>query len=137
VHVGKRGRMLLFFGALDVIYAVSLAEPSEATRRAALFSWLDEIAPLWLWSAMWAAVGATCLVQAFCRRDGIGFAAAICLKIVWGIVCLGAWLFGSLDRGYVTAAVWLGLAYVVSVISGWEEPGGGRGRSWTRPSSSP
>jgi hypothetical protein len=135
-HVGKRGRVLLFFGALDLIYAVSLAAPDATTRRVPMFVWLAEVAPLWAWSAMWAGVGVACLWQAFCRRDAIGFAAAIALKVCWGIVCLGAWLFGGVDRGYVSAAIWLGLAYFVWNIASWPEPGGGKGPAWTRPSSS-
>lgn len=134
--VGKRGRVLLFFAALDLIYAFSLAWPDATTRRAPMFAWLAEAAPLRVWSVMWCGVGVICLWQAFCRRDAIGYAAAIALKVCWGIVCLGAWLFGDVDRGYVSAVIWLGLAYFVSVIGGWPEPGDGKGPSWIRPSSS-
>lgn len=135
MHVGKRGRVLLFFGALDLIYAVSLAAPDTATRAGTLFGWLASIAPLWAWSVAWSTVGAILLWQAFCRRDQIGFAAAIGLKIFWGIACLGGWLFGGIERGYVSAAIWLGLAYMVSVIAGWPEPEDRKGPSWTRPLS--
>ena len=135
-HLGKRGRVLLFFGALDLIYAVSLAVPDATTRRAPMFLWLIDIAPLWMWSAIWAAVGVTLVWQAFCRRDAIGFAAAIALKIVWGIVCVLAWLFGDVERGYVSAAIWLGLAYFVINIASWPEPSGREGPGWTGPSSS-
>jgi hypothetical protein len=135
-HLGKRGRMLLFFGALDVVYAVSLTAPNEETLRAPMFVWLAAIAPLWVWALAWGAVGVACLVQAFCRRDGIGYGAAIGLKIGWGIVSLGGWLFGGVDRGYVSAAIWLGLAYAVSVLASWPEPGDEKGTSWTRPTSS-
>lgn len=131
-RVGKRGRMLLFFGSLDVVYAASLTAPDATTRGAPLFVWLAEIAPLWVWALAWGAVGVTCLWQAFCRRDAVGYAAAIGLKIFWGIVCLGAWLFGGVDRGYVSAAIWLGLAYAVSVLAGWPEPGDGKGPTWSR-----
>jgi hypothetical protein len=133
-HIGKRGRVLLFFGGLDVVYAVSLAAPDVTTRRAPMFVWLAEIAPLWVWAFAWGGVGAVCLWQALCRRDGIGYAAAIGLKIAWGVVCLGGWLLGGVDRGYVSAAIWLGLAYFVSVVAGWPEPEGERGPTWTRPS---
>lgn len=136
MHVGKRGRMLLFFGSLDVVYALSLTAPDETTRRLPMFVWLAEIAPLWTWALSWGIAGVVCLWQAFRRRDSIGFATAIGLKIGWGIVCVLAWLFGGVDRGYVAAAIWLGLAYVVSVIASWPEPGGEKGPSWTRPSSS-
>lgn len=127
--------MLLFFGALDAVYAVSLLAPDATTRRAPFFLWLAEIAPLWAWAVAWGGVGVACLVQAFCRRDRVGFSAAIALKICWGGVNLSAWLLGGVDRGYVSAAIWLGLAYLVSVIGSWPEPGGGRGPGWRRPSS--
>jgi hypothetical protein len=135
-HVGKRGRVLLFFGGLDVVYAVSLTVPDATTRRAPFFVWLAEIAPLWVWALSWGVVGVVCLWQAFCRRDGIGYASAIGLKIGWGIVSLAGWLFGGVDRGYVSAAIWLGLAYLVSVVAGWPELNDAKGPSWTRPSSS-
>lgn len=136
--VGKRGRVLLFFGALDVVYAISLIVPDRATLGGPLFEWLGEIAPLWAWAALWAAVGVVCLWQAFCRRDSIGYAAAILLKLAWGVMCLGGWLFGGVDRGYVSAIIWLGLAWaVVWNVASWPEPGDRKGPTWTRPSGSP
>lgn len=134
MHVGKRGRMLLFFGSLDVVYALSLSAPDALTRRAPMFIWLAQIAPLWVWAAAWGGVGLVCLIQAFCRRDRVGFAAAIALKICWGGVSISAWLLGGVDRGYVSAAIWLGLAYAVSVLAGWPEPGDEKGPTWKRPS---
>jgi CHASE2 domain-containing sensor protein len=135
-HLGKRGRVLLFFGALDLVYAVSLAAPDARTRSAPLFVWLTHIAPLSVWAATWGVVGVLCLWQAWCRRDQIGYAAAIALKIAWGIVCLGGFLFGGIERGYVSAAIFLGFAYVIAVISGWAEPGDRKGPTWIPPSSS-
>jgi hypothetical protein len=135
-HLGRRGRVLLFFGALDVVYAVSLTAPDEATRSNALFVWLASIAPLWVWACGWGGVGVLCLWQAFVRRDRLGYTAAICLKVCWGLVSLGGWLFGVVDRGYVSAAIWLGLAWMVWVLAGWPEPGDMKGPTWTRPSSS-
>lgn len=134
-HLGKRGRVLTFFGALDVVYAVSLAVPDARTRTSPLFVWLTEIAPLWAWASSWGLVGLVCLWQAWCRRDRVGYTAAIVLKIGWGVACLGGWLFGGAERGYVTAAIFLGLAYMVGVIAGWAEPGDTKGPTWKRPSS--
>lgn len=136
-HVGKRGRFLLFFGLLDAVYAFSLTAPDAQTRRAPLFLWLAEIAPLWVYAAAWGLVGALCVWQAFCRRDGLAFSAAILVKICWGVTCLGGWLFGDVDRGYVSTAIWLGLAYLIWVISSWPEPDAGMRSAWTSPSSSP
>lgn len=134
-HVGRRGRVLLFFGCLDLVYALSLAAPNRETRAAAFFVWLANIAPLWVWALAWAVVGAVCLWQAFCRRDRLGYTAAIALKVCWGLCCVGGWAFGGVERGYVSAVVWLGLAWLVGNLAGWPEPGDLRGPTWTRPSS--
>lgn len=131
-YLGKRGRVLLFFGGLDVIYSISLTVPDGETRQGRLFLWLSAIAPMWVWAAIWGVVGIVCLWQAFCRQDRIGYAAAIGLKIGWGLVCLGGWLFGHVDRGYVSAAIWLAAAFLVGVISGWPEPDDRRGPTWIR-----
>lgn len=135
-HVGKRGRVLLFFGLLDVIYAASLIAPNAETRARPFFAWLAQIMPLWVWACAWGAVGLVCLWQAFTRRDQIGYTTAIGLKVWWGLVCLGGWLFGGVDRGYVTAVVWLGLAWLVGNLASWPEPGDWRGPTWKRPSPS-
>lgn len=135
MHLGRRGRVLLFFGCLDLVYALSLAAPGAEVRRTAFFTWLAHIAPLWLWAGAWAGVGAVCLWQAFCRRDRIGYTAAIALKVCWGLVCVGGWLFGGVERGYVSAAIWLGLAWMVGTLAGWPEPGDRKGPTWIRPSS--
>lgn len=135
-YLGKRGRVLLFFGCLDLLIALSLLVPDSATRRGAFFTWLAEIAPTWTWAVAWAAIGAVCLWQAFCRRDGIGYTAAIGLKIGWAVVCLGGWMFGGVERGWVVSAYWLALAAFVWCIAGWAEPGDRKGPTWKRPSSS-
>lgn len=124
--VGRRGRALLFFGVLDVVYALSLWVPDEQTLAGPFYRWLVEVAPLWVWASVWLVVGVTCLVQALCRVDRVGFTAAIGLKVLWGIVCVGGWLGGGVERGWVSAAIWLGLAYLVWVIARWPEVDGGR-----------
>jgi hypothetical protein len=135
-HVGKRGRVLLFFGCVDVVIALSLAVPDAATRGNALYVWLADIAPLWVWSLAWAGVAAVLFWQAFCLRDWIGYAAAIGLKIGWGLLCLGGWAFAGVDRGYVSAGIWLVVAAIVGEIAGWPEPPNRKGPPWTgQPSS--
>lgn len=135
-HLGRRGRVLLFFGSLDVIYAASLTAPDEQTRHAAFFVWLADVAPLWVWALAWGLVGVACLWQAFKRRDALGYTSAACLKVCWGLLSAGGWLFGGVDRGYVSAAIWLGLAWLVGrVLAPWPEPGDLKGPTWTPPPS--
>lgn len=117
--VGRRGAALLFFALLDVVYAASLIDaPTSGSYR-----FLADVLPLTAWAAMWAAVGALCAVQAFMRSDRVAFAAAALIKVVWGIIQLLGWAIADLDRGYVSAVIWLALAAFVHVIAGWPEPG--------------
>lgn len=136
-RLGRRGLSLVFFGVLDLIYAYSLIAPDSTTRAGKFFTWVALVAPLWAWAGLWGGVGLVCLAYSIRRRDRLGFAAAIFLKIMWAAVCVGAWLIGGADRGYVSAAIWLAAAGFVWVISGWPEHGAWKGPTWTPPPSPP
>jgi hypothetical protein len=134
-RLGRRGLSLLFFGVLDLIYAFSLANPDAESRKGSFLTAVAGLAPLWVWSVMWAIVGVLCLIHAFRRDDRIGWTGAIFLKVIWAATCLIAWIAGGADRGYVSAAIWAAAAGFVWVISGWSEA---EGRSvWNRRSSPP
>lgn len=121
-RVGRRGAALLFFAFLDLVYCWSLLDPPRSTRGTVAYAFLASILPLWAWGLMWGAVGVVCLICAFLRHDEIAYTAAISVKVLWGSLFTGAWLFASMERGYVSAAVWLALALLVALIAGWPEP---------------
>ncbi|WP_346536934.1 hypothetical protein [Micromonospora sp. DPT] len=134
-RVGHRGSALLFFAVLDLVYCYSLLSPSKQARDSDTLKFLAAVLPLWVWAVAWGAVGVVCLRQAFRRRDRVAFAAAIGIKMAWGLVSLGGWLVGGVDRGYVSAAVWLVFAGFVGIIASWPEPPHGwKERAWTQPS---
>lgn len=135
-RLGRRGASLLFFATLDLVYCYSLAFPPPRNRWSPGLTFLDGIAPLWVWAAAWGAVGVLCVCRSFRRRDAPAFAAAICIKVLWAAASAGAWLVGGVDRGYVNVVVWLAFAGFVGIIASWPEPVNGRGRpSWTPPLS--
>lgn len=117
--VGRRGAALLCFAVLDVTYAAGLAFPGPngggATQR-----WFGAIMPLWFWALCWLAVATLCVVGAFWQHDRMGFIAAIGIKIWWGTLGLLGWLVEEVPVS--AAGVWLGLAVLVMLISGWPEP---------------
>lgn len=118
LRIGRRGCALLFFALLDLVYAASLlGAPTGGPYR-----FLASMLPMAAWAALWATVGLLCAVQAFMRSDRAAFAAAALIKVVWGVVQLIGWLIADLDRGYVSAVIWLALAAFVHVIAGWPEP---------------
>ncbi|MFI6883355.1 hypothetical protein [Streptosporangium canum] len=124
-RIGRRGASLLFLALLDVVYALSLLGAPPETRASPGIAFLMLLLPLPVWAAVWGAVGALCLVQAFLRTDRMAFAAASLLKVAWGTVYLLGWALGDVPRGYVTATIWLGFAAWVAIISGWREPAQG------------
>jgi hypothetical protein len=120
-RVGRRGAALLFFALLDLIYAFSLAFPSAPARHTGTLAYIAGIAPLWAWAALWATVGLACCYGAFRPRDRTAYALAAGLKVLWGATFLAGWIFAGIDRGYVSAAVWLPMAGWVYIISTWPE----------------
>lgn len=119
--IGRRGTTLLFLATLDIIYAASLAKPPAEAARSATIIYITHVAPLGVWAALWGAVGLVCLAGAFTRRDRWAFTAAIGLKVLWGTVFLAGWAINGLDRGWVSAVIWLAFALLVYVIAGWPE----------------
>ena len=133
-RVGHRGSALLFFAVLDLVYCCSLLFPSPRERRSPLLAFLAEILPLWVWALAWGLVGLLCLWKSFRPRDAAAFAAAIGIKVLWALVSLAAWLVGDIERGYISAVVWLAFAGFVGIIASWPEPPHGwKERAWTRP----
>lgn len=119
--VGRRGTALLFLAFVDFVYAFSLASPPKVARSNPAFLYVASVAPLWLWSVLWGAVGLVCLWNAFQIKDRVGFAAAMGIKVLWASVFIGAQVAG-VERAYATAVVWLGFAGWIAVISTWPEP---------------
>jgi hypothetical protein len=118
--VGRRGTCLLVFAFLDFTFGYSYLHPLPEARRSSGVHFLDSIAPLWAWGAMWTVVGVVLLVQAFMRNDKIGFACAAGVKVLWALLyMLGA--FMGVERAWLSAALWLAIAGWVGVISTWPE----------------
>lgn len=115
-RIGRRGAALLFFVLLDAVYCVGLlAAPRPLVP---FYAWMDGIMPLQAWAACWGVTGAICLAYAFRTYDTPAFMAAVMLKVAWGLLSLFGWLSGVIDRGYVSAVIWLAFAAFVHLIAG-------------------
>jgi hypothetical protein len=132
-RIGRRGAALLFFVTLDSIYAIGLLFAPRPLVP--FYAWMNTVMPLPLWAAGWAVVGLVCLVYAFQAYDTPAFMAAVGLKVAWGILSLLGWINGAIDRGYVSAVIWLAFACFVFLIAGGipaAPPRPPRRWSWTR-----
>jgi hypothetical protein len=119
--VGRRGAALLFFALLDFVYSYSLFNPAPELRNNPNMVFLRDLLPLSVWATLWAIVGVLCLRDAFRQNDKVGFAAAIAMKVMWGLVSVVGVFYG-VPRAYVSATIWLCLAGWVAIISTWPEP---------------
>lgn len=116
-RLGHRGECLLFFGGLDLVYAWSML--TSDPNMNATYRWFNSIGPgLDAWAALWAFVGVTCIYHAFHRYDRFGFAAAIGIKMIWGLFSAIGTTAGIT---FGSVGIWLGLAGLVWRISGWAE----------------
>lgn len=115
-RIGRRGAALLFFALLDLVYCYALLNPPRSTTPT--YAWMETLAPLWVWGAVWGAVGVICLVFAFLEQDTAAFVGAVALKVGWGLLSLFGWVAGAIDRGYVSAVIWLAFAAFVYLIAG-------------------
>lgn len=119
-RVGRRGAALLFLAVLDVVIAWSLLRPAYPVPQSTAY--VAGLAPLWAWAALWAGCGCLCALNAFRRVDRVGFGAAIAVTALWGLCLAGGAITGHIDRGLVSAVVWLTFAAFVGLLSTWPEP---------------
>lgn len=120
-RVGRRGSTLLMLAFIDAVYSYSLFNPAPGTLRTPAYLFLSSLAPLWMYGTLWAAAGLACFICAFLRTDRWGFAAAMAIKVLWGLLYVLA-MFVGVSRAYISVALWLGIAGWVYVVSTWPEP---------------
>lgn len=122
-RVGRRGAALLWFGLLDVVYAFSLFYPQPDTVQSPSTRFISDVLPLWAWGVAWLIPGLLCLTLAFSiHRDKFAFAAAMAIKLVWGVLFVAGWVLVGLPRAWLGGVIWLSLAAFVAILSGWPEP---------------
>lgn len=121
-RIGRRGAFLLFLALLDFIYSFSLLTPSQAARSQPTLLYLMHVGGLKLWALLWFAAGLACLISAFRKKDSVGFAAAMFIKILWAILFLLGWLFAGVERGYLSTTIWGAFALILALIASWPEP---------------
>lgn len=120
-RLGRRGCFLLFLALLDYVYGLSLWAPTASSLNTPQNQFLTSIAPLTVWGWLWLAVAVACTVYAFRLRDGVGYAAAMFLKMLWGSVFALGWLFADVERAYLSAVIWLSFAGVVYLVATWPD----------------
>ncbi len=130
-RIGRRGAALLFFFLLDAVYMYGLI--AAPRPLAPFYEYMDNALPIGLWAGAWGFVGAVCLVYAFRTYDTPAFICAVVIKVAWGLLALFGWIGGQVDRGYVSAVIWLGFAAFVFLVAGGIPPAAPRPTPRRRP----
>jgi hypothetical protein len=123
-RVGRRGAALMFFFLLDVVYCFALLDAPRPLVP--FYEYMNNALPIGVWAAAWGFVGLVCLFYAFRDQDTPAFICAVIIKVAWGLLALFGWLGGAVDRGYVSAVIWLGFAAFVYLVAGGIPPAVGR-----------
>lgn len=121
-RIGRRGDTLLFLALVDLVYGLSLFFPPPEAKLSPTLAFIAHVIPLWAWAAWWTLTGIVCVAGAFMRHDRWAFTAAAALKALWGSTFLFGWALGGLDRGWVSAAIWLVMARWAYRVASWPEP---------------
>lgn len=120
VRFNRRSEALLFFAALDYVYAYSLFNPTQPLNSQHV--WMSALLPLWAWATLWLTTAVLCTVFAFLIWDTVAFTAAVAIKVCWALLSFFGWLAGAFPMGYVAAAVWLVFAWFVFRVAGGIPP---------------
>lgn len=122
-RLGRRGAILLAFGAMWLLYGYSLlVEPVVST---ASYRLLLKVAPMDAWAWAWIVAGSVAWACAWRRSplDWPGFAALYMVAVPWGLSSLMSWQpLGDNPRGWISAAIWGALGGAITIVVGWPEP---------------
>lgn len=122
LSIGRRGIVLMIFGTFDLIYGWSLLRPPPGSAAAVAQLFRNQLIPAEVWAWAWVVAGVILIVQAFMKRDMVGYSVGIAIKISWAAQAFAGWAYGGISRGWVSGLVWLVFAGLVAVIAGWPEP---------------
>lgn len=121
-RLGRRGGVLLALAFVDLVYGYALVNPADEQARSSAYLWRDHIMPTEAWGVIWIVVGVTLALNAFLRRDRVGYALAVALKMGWAAICLASFVVGHVPQGYLAAAYWLAMAVIAMIVAGLAEP---------------
>lgn len=120
-RLGRRGAALGWFAQLDLLFALSLADPvQQAQLRAAPSYRIILYVDLRIWAAAWLVVGLLCLVQAWMVDDRWAFASQMTLLWTWAAFTVAA-VGPQAPRAIIGAVIWATFGGFVLVLSGWPE----------------
>lgn len=112
-RTGYRGAFLACLGVYDLFYGLYLAVGAPIQH--------EPLIPEEAWGIVWMACGLFLMIGAFVRHDALFFAAAILIKLVWGLEFLRLDLLAHIPYDWVRCCYWLAFAGAIIVAAYWPE----------------
>jgi hypothetical protein len=124
-RLGRRGRILLAFGVMQILYGYGIAaDPRYGVVRGV--GVLTRLLPMWAWGGLWIACGAIAVVMAWeirSSRDTWGYGALTLPMSLWSGANFVAWVSNSYPQAWTSVCTWGAFVYIAAVINRWPEYG--------------
>lgn len=126
-RLGRRGRILLAFGGMQILYGWGIArDPRYGVVRGV--GVLTHLLPMPVWGFLWMACGTVAVAMAWeirSSRDTWGYAALTFPMLVWSGANLVAWATQEYPQAWTSVATWGAFVYIAMMINRWPEYGRG------------
>lgn len=122
-RLGRRGRILLAFGLMQVLYGYGIAtDPRYGVVRGV--GVLTRMLPMSAWGGLWMACGAVAVVMAWeirSSRDSWGYAALTLPMSLWSGANFVAWVSREYPQAWTSVCTWGAFVYIAMAINRWPE----------------
>lgn len=124
-RLGRRGRILLAFGTMQVLYGVSIvSDPRYGVVRGV--GVLTHMRPMSFWGAIWITCGAIALAMAWqirSSRDTWGYGAVTVPMALWSGANFIAWVSSAYPQAWTSVITWGAFVYIAGTVNRWPEYG--------------
>lgn len=122
-RLGRRGRILLAFGVMQVLYGWSIAtDPRYGVVRGV--GVLTHMLPMRVWGAVWIVCGAVALAMAWeirSSRDSWGYGAVTVPMSLWSGANFVAWTSNVYPQAWTSVCTWGAFVYIAMSVNRWPE----------------
>lgn len=131
-YIGRRGAVLILLACVDIAYGTAMIISRPVTMRYAPTWWPASLGVLAgvsvrIWGIVWVVVGLFLITGIFRIWRGFHgarwqFATEVALKSWWALAAFWHWWKFPSPGGWGPAATYLGVAGLVILVTGWQEP---------------
>lgn len=121
-RVGRRGMCLIAIGWILIVGGQQYISSPPKGPQAEYLQYIVEVMPICHWGIVWVVAGLLCIFSSFFKKlEPLGFGIAEFLLLFWGFAIAFAFAAHGYYRSIFGSSLYLGMACLFLVISGWNE----------------